>query len=138
MGPILIPDGHVTVLGVGIDLVDIPRVEKMLVRFGDRALGKLLTDAERRYVSVMAHPARHVAARIAAKEAGYKALQSLPDARAVGWRDLEVRRDGEGRPTLVLLGYAGELAIRHGPLQMQLSLTHADVTAGAIAVLLQG
>ena len=124
-------------IGVGIDLVDIVRVERMLARHGDRVIARFLTDRERAYVVGKYRPAMHIAARIAAKEAAYKALQSLPGARAVSWHHLEVERETEGRPYLVLSGQAHELAERQGPLEIQLSLSHSDATAGAVAVLLR-
>ena len=99
-------------IGVGIDLVDIVRVERMLARHGDRVIARFLTDRERAYVVGKYRPAMHIAARIAAKEAAYKALQSLPGARAVSWHHLEVERETEGRPYLVLSGLAHELAER--------------------------
>jgi len=124
-------------IGVGIDLVDIVRVERMMARHGDRVIARFLTPRERAYVVGKFRPAMHIAARIAAKEAAYKAFQSLPGARAVSWHHLEVERETEGRPYLVLGGLARELAERHGPLEIQLSLSHSDATAGAVAVLLR-
>jgi holo-[acyl-carrier protein] synthase len=123
-------------IGVGIDLVDIARVERMIERHGDRVVARFLTARERAYVNGTVSPARHIAARIAAKEAAYKAFQRLPGARLIGWQDFEVERETEGRPFLVLLGLAGALAERHGPLTVELSLSHSDATAGAVAVLL--
>lgn len=125
-------------IGIGIDLVDIARVERMVERFGERLVARFLTVRERTYVDGRARPAMHIAARIAAKEAAYKALQALPGARAVSWHDLEVERETEGRPYLTLSGRALEIAAAHGPLKIQLSLSHSDATAGAVAVLLQG
>lgn len=124
-------------IGVGIDLVDIVRVERMMARHGDRVITRFLTPRERTYVVGKFRPAMHIAARIAAKEAAYKAFQTLPGARAVSWHHLEVERETEGRPYLVLGGLARELAERHGPLEIQLSLSHSDATAGAVAVLLR-
>jgi holo-[acyl-carrier protein] synthase len=122
------------VLGVGIDLVDIHRVEEMLDRREEQALQKLLRPEEREFVLAQPVPARHFAARIAAKEAVYKALQSLPDARAVGWQDIEVLRSVHGRPSIKLHGFAAELDRTQGPLIIELSLSHSDMTAGAVAV----
>ena len=122
------------VLGVGIDLVDIHRVVEMLVRREEQALHKLLTPAEREFVLAQPVPARHFAARIAAKEAVYKALQSLPDARGVGWQEIEVLRSVEGRPSVKLHGLAAELDRTQGPLIIELSLSHSEMTAGAVAV----
>ena len=120
-------------IGVGIDLVDIARVERMMEKLGERVLRRFLTPREQAYVVARARPSMHVAARIAAKEAAYKALQALPGARAVSWHDLEVERETEGRPYLVLAGLARELSEKHR-LQFQLSLSHSDATAGAVAV----
>jgi len=121
-------------IGIGIDLVDIARVERMMERHGDRVIARFLTRGERAYVIDKHRPAMHIAARIAAKEAAYKALQALPGARAVSWQDLEVERETEGRPSLRLSGVARELAQQHGPLVIALSLSHSDATAGAVAV----
>ena len=85
-------------IGVGIDLVDIVRVERMMARHGDRVIARFLTPRERAYVVGKFRPAMHIAARIAAKEAAYKAFQTLPGARAVSWHHLEVERETEGRP----------------------------------------
>lgn len=123
-------------IGVGIDLVDIARVERMMDRLGERVLRRFLTPRERAYVEARARPSMHLAARIAAKEAAYKALQALPGARAVSWHDLEVERETEGRPYLVLAGRARELAERHR-LRFELSLSHSDATAGAVAVVMK-
>lgn len=122
-------------LGVGIDVVDIVRVERLLARKGDRALARFLTERERVYVTSHGNPAPHLAARIAAKEAVYKALQTLPEAAGVGWRDLEVLRRVDGRPAIQLHGLAERLAHRHGPLEIQLSLSHSHSSAAAVAVI---
>ena len=126
------------VIGVGVDLVDIDRVERMLERHGARMLRKLLTEAEREYVSSMHRPATHIAARIAAKEATYKAFQALPGASSVSWQHLEVKRRADGWPAVILSGPAAELAERHGPLHVQLSLTHSNLAAAAVALLIRG
>jgi holo-[acyl-carrier protein] synthase len=122
------------VLGVGIDLMDIARVRAMLDRREEQALTKLLTEDERTFVMAQPDPARHLAARIAAKEAVYKALQALPGTRGVGWHDLEVLRSVDGRPSIRLLGVAAAVDREQGPLVVELSLSHSDVTAGAVAV----
>lgn len=125
-------------IGIGIDLVDIERVDRMLERHGGRLLTRFLTERERKYVTGRFRPGMHIAARMAAKEAAYKALQSLPRARGVSWQDLEVERAHDGRPSLRLRGLALELEKRHGPFRFELSLSHSERTAGAVAVLLTG
>ena len=122
-------------LAVGVDLVTVARVERLLEHSGDRAWERLLLPGERTYCESMAVPARHVAARIAAKEAVYKALQGTEDARGIGWRDIEVVRDGHGRPSVQLHGRAAARLREVGARDVLLSLTHTDDLAAAIAVL---
>ncbi len=121
-------------MGVGVDLVDLERVARLLTHKGERAMRKFFTDDERAYLTTRPDPTGHAAARIAAKEAVYKALQALQGARGVGWREIEVTRDGDGRPAIRLHGLAARLAAEHGGLQVQVSLTHSATSAGAVAV----
>lgn len=123
------------VIGVGVDLVDLERVARLLAHKGEHAMQKFFTDEERAYLGTRDDPTAHAGARIAAKEAVYKALQSLPGARAVGWREIEVTRDGDGRPAIRLHGLAARLAADHGGLAVQVSLTHSATSAGAIAMI---
>ena len=122
------------VIGVGVDLVDLDRITRLFHDKGEHALRRFFTDDERAYLATRPEPAGHAAARIAAKEAVYKALQSLPGARAVGWREIEVTRDPEGRPAIRLHGLAQQLSEQHGGLVVQVSLTHSATAAGAVAV----
>ena len=123
------------VIGVGVDLVDLERVSRLLANKGEQAMQRFFTDGERAYLGTRPEPTGHAAARIAAKEAVYKALQSLPGARAVGWREIEVTRDADGRPAIRLHGLAAALQRQHGPLVVQVSLTHSATAAGAVAVI---
>jgi len=124
----------VSVLGVGIDLVDLGRIARMLTAKGEHAMGRLFTPEERAYLGTRPDPTGNAAARIAAKEAVYKAMQSLPGARAIGWRDIEVTRDEDGRPAIRLHGLAERLAREVGGVTIQVSLTHSATSAGAVAV----
>ena len=124
------------IVGIGLDLVDIARVERMLDDKGERATTKLFTPEEARYATSRAHPARHFAARFAAKEAAYKALAGSELARGIGWRDLEVLRDEtSGQPRLVLHGRAAERAAELGVTRAHVTLTHSHETAAAVVIL---
>ena len=123
-----------SIVGIGIDLVDVERVRRLFARHGLRAQKRFLTAAEAAYVNDCADPARHAAARVAAKEAVYKAMQSLPGARAISWLDIEVVRGPEGAPVAALSGRAEDAARSARGLQVHLSLTHSDATAGAVAI----
>lgn len=125
-----------SVIGVGIDLVSVPRVERLLERYGDRVLERILTAPERAYCLTKVHPAQNVAARIAAKEAAFKALALDRDALRIGWTELEVERDPDGRPRLALHGRAAAAAARLGVTRSSLSLTHEREHAAAVVILL--
>lgn len=122
-------------IGLGIDVVDVDRADAMLLPRRRRVLDRLLTEAELAYVNRMRYPARHLAVRLAAKEAVYKALQSLPGARQVGWREIEVVRGVEGKPSVALHGLAKGLVAERAGTRLHLSLTHSDLSAVAVAVL---
>lgn len=123
------------VLGVGIDLVAASRVDRLLARHGVRALQRLFTPAERERAAGYAHASLHLAARIAAKEAAYKALSGDGRAHGVGWQDLEVTRHADGRPGLVFHGPAERRMAELGATRCHLSLTHAGGLAAAVVIL---
>lgn len=123
-----------TVIGVGIDLVDLERVRLLLANKGEHAMTRFFSEREREYLATRPDATGHAAARIAAKEAVYKAMQSLRGARAIGWREIEVSRDSEGKPAIELHGLAARLSAESGGLRIQISLTHSAISAGAIAV----
>ena len=95
---------------------------------------RFFSEGERDYLATRTDATGHAAARIAAKEAVYKAMQSLGGARAIGWREIEVSRDADGRPAIVLHGLAARLSDESGGLRIQVSLTHSVTSAGAIAI----
>ncbi len=123
------------VLGVGIDIVPASRVDALLARHGERALRRLFTQSERELAAVYAQPSLHLAARIAAKEAAYKALSGDGRAHGVGWLDVEVRRYADGRPGLVFHGAAERRMAELGAKHCHLSLTHAGGVAAAVVIL---
>ena len=122
------------VVGLGMDLVDIARIAALLDRHPVRGRRRLFTAGEIAYCDARAEPARHFAARFAAKEAGYKALAGTAAARLISWHDLEVVR-GDGAPALLLHGPAAARAAELGVRRVLLTLTHADAVAGAVVVL---
>ncbi|MES2125370.1 MAG: holo-ACP synthase [Gemmatimonadota bacterium] len=122
------------IIAVGLDVVELPRARALLERHGSRILDRTLTDFERAYVDSLGDPAPAFAARLAAKEAVYKALQVLPGARPVGWREIGVRRLPDGRPEVVLSGLARELLAPHR-VTIHISLSHSRDVAAAVVIL---
>jgi len=121
------------ILGIGIDLVEVSRIEQALTR-GERFQRRLFTPAEIEYCLRHKAPAKHFAARFAAKEAGMKAL-GTGWSNGVAWKDFEVRHDSRGRPLLVITGRAAALAVAMGATHSVLSLAHDGGFATAVAAL---
>jgi holo-[acyl-carrier protein] synthase len=122
---------------VGLDLVEISRIQESLDRFGDRFLRRLFSDGEIAYAqSRPSQSAEHLAARFAAKEAAIKAF-ALAEA-GMAWRDIEVQRHDDGACHLALHGRAAEAAERLGVTHIALSLSHDGDYAGAVVTALCG
>jgi holo-[acyl-carrier protein] synthase len=115
------------VSGVGIDLLDVERLERALER-RPRLAERLFTDEERAYAASRARPGMHLAARFCAKEAVAKAL----GLAAWSFRDVEVVAT-DAAPQVRLSGRAAARAAELG-VTAAVSLTHTDTVAGAVAV----
>ncbi len=123
------------IAGVGIDLVEIARVERMLADKGEHAIERLFSADEASYALARARPAMHLAARLAAKEAAFKALSGSDEARLIGWREVEVVPHDGRSPTLAFTGRAEARARELGVEKVWLSLSHTDTTASAVVIL---
>ncbi len=126
-----------SVIGIGVDIVETARIEHSLERFGDRFLRRVFTAGEIEYCQSMKYPARHFAARFAAKEAVSKAF-GTGIGRAMGWKDIDIRRKASGEPFLVLGGGAQKLGDERTLIRAWISLSHTDDYAAATAVLEAG
>ena len=80
------------------------------------------------------HPYVHLAARVAAKEATFKALAGTERARGIGWREMEVVVAADGRPSMHLHGSAVDRAAELGVVRLWLTLSHSETTAGAVCI----
>ena len=119
--------------GIGIDAVEVDRFRTVLRRTPGVAT-RLFTDGERAAGARRRDPAQRLAARFAAKEAVMKALGV--GLGAFAFHDVEVVNAPSGQPELILRGKAAALADLRGVSAWQLSLTHTDMTAHAVAVAL--
>jgi len=121
------------IVGLGLDVVELARVERSLQRFGERFARRILTPAE---LAAMppAHAAPYLAVRFAAKEAASKAL-GTGIASGVGFQDMEVLRLPSGQPVLHLTGGAAARLLALGGARAHVSLTHGRDTAAAVVVL---
>src|SRR5260370_41918889 len=102
-----------SVLGIGVDLVECERIQHSIDRFGEKFLHRVFTDGEIEYSMSMKFPARHLAARFAAKEAVSKAF-GTGIGKAMGWRNIDIRKKPSGEPCLVFTEGAEKLAKERG------------------------
>ncbi len=118
-------------VGVGVDLVEIERMERALART-PRILERVFTSGEREYAQGKAKPQVHYATFFAAREAVLKALGS--GFAGMGYQDVEITHDGNGRPLVLLHGAAAARAEQQGITEIQISLSHTHQMAVASAV----
>ncbi|MGB9664687.1 MAG: holo-ACP synthase [Ignavibacteria bacterium] len=111
---------------IGVDIIEIDRVEKIILEFGDRFLNKVYTVAEINYCKSKAKPSQHFAARFAAKEAVAKAL-GTGFGKDLMLKDIEVRNDLNGKPIVFYKGNKNEKVL--------ISISHCDHYVVAFAVL---
>jgi holo-[acyl-carrier protein] synthase len=116
------------ILGTGVDIIEVERIERSLARFGERFLRKHFTGVEIAYCSSKARPAQHFAARFAAKEAVIKAIGSGPRLHL---HQIEISRDSAGRPCATVLDHAHPGC---GMFQISMSHTHNHAVAVAIRI----
>jgi holo-[acyl-carrier protein] synthase len=128
------PFPPMSIIGIGVDLVECARIQHSLDRFGDRFLHRVFTDGEIAYSKSMKFPARHLAARFAAKEALSKAF-GTGIGGSMGWKDIDVRKKPSGEPFVVLEGGAKQLANDRGVTKVLITLSHTDNHAMAMIVL---
>lgn len=119
--------------GVGIDLVEVRRIEHLMKEHAERFIERVFTPEEIQYCSSHRFPATHFAGRFAAKEALMKMLKT-GWARGISWQDLEIHTGPRGVPHVTLAGAARDLAMQAGIDKIHLSISHTEEHAVAFAV----
>jgi holo-[acyl-carrier protein] synthase len=122
------------IVGLGIDVVEVARLAAALSRHGDHFIRRVFTAAERAACDPRGDRVLAFAARFAAKEACFKAL-GTGWAEGLGFTDVEIVREGNQPPRLVLHGEAARRAEALGVTRSHVSLTHQPGTAAAVVIL---
>ncbi|HPD14126.1 MAG TPA: holo-ACP synthase [Planctomycetota bacterium] len=121
------------ILGTGIDIVEVDRLEETIVRRGERLLDRVFTPAERAYCDQRPRPVMHYAGRFAVKEAVLKAIRT-GWVQGIGWKDIEVELGAGGEPSVRLTGGALARANEMGIENIHISISHTERYAVASAV----
>ena len=114
---------------VGVDIIEIERIERVTQRWGERFLQRVYTEAE---LDICRNRAPALAVRFAAKEAVMKALGT--GTKGVGWREIEVLSNRDGKPLVYLHGRAQKKAAELGLGELAISLSHSREYAVASVV----
>jgi holo-[acyl-carrier protein] synthase len=117
------------IIGLGVDLADVDRVERVLGKY-PRFAERCFTDHEREYAFRFANPARRFAARFAGKEAVMKSMGT--GWRRIPWTDIEIT--GGGKPTVRMSGNALRRAEMLGVTEVMVTITHTDTSALVMAI----
>src|SRR6266853_1467369 len=122
------------ILGIGIDIIEVARIQASYERFGERFLKRILHPNEIGYCLSHSEPAPFLAARFAAKEAISKAFGTGIGAQ-LSWQDMEVGRRESGEPFVILHGPGQELLQKRGARAVLISLSHTQQHATAVAIM---
>jgi holo-[acyl-carrier protein] synthase len=122
------------ILGAGIDIIEVHRVEAAFARHGDRFVRRILCPDELAYCLSHRSPGPFLAARFAGKEAISKAFGTGIGAQ-LGWHDMEIRRKDSGQPYVVFHGQGQTLLAAVGGRAVHISLSHTAQHATAVAIL---
>ena len=121
------------ILGLGTDIIEVVRIGHMLDRHGEQFLRRVYTTTEVEYCHARRDHTQHFAGRWAAKEAVMKTL-GTGWAHGVTFRDIEVRSNPGGRPSIVLSGGAGAKARELGITEVLVTISHCRAYATATAI----
>jgi len=122
------------ILGVGIDIIEVQRVEAAHKKFGARFMKRILRPSELAYCLSHKSPGPHLAARFAGKEAVSKAF-GTGIGHQLGWQDIEICRKASGEPYIVLHDKGKILLRKRRGRAVRISLSHTAQHATAIAIL---
>lgn len=118
---------------IGVDVVDIKRIEDLMNKYGEKFLERVLTEKEKEYVMSKSKWQRnlHIAGRFASKEAFYKAIGT----GIIAFKEVEVVNDNKGKPVINVYGKAKEVLESMNPKYIDISISHTNTVAVAVVVI---
>ena len=121
------------ILGIGTDIIECPRIGKMIEQHGELFVRRVYTEREIRYCQARKHAIEHFAGRWAAKEAILKAM-GTGRSLGIAWTHVEVRNGQDGRPHVMICGAARDVARERGIGEVLVSISHCRTYATAYAI----
>ncbi len=121
------------IIGIGIDITECLRIARMIERHGELFIDRVYTPVESKYCQSRKQATQHFTGRWAAKEAILKAL-GTGWRRGISWRDMEIRNEPGGKPSVALRGGAKEVVEQLGITEIQITISHCRTYATACAI----
>jgi holo-[acyl-carrier protein] synthase len=121
------------IIGIGTDIIECLRIAQMIERHAELFINRVYTPHEIQYCQSRKLATQHFAARWAGKEAVLKAL-GTGWRKGISWRDIEIRNDPGGRPSVAIRGGALDVVEQLGIIDVHISLSHCRSHATAYAV----
>lgn len=122
------------IYGIGTDIVEVSRIEKILQRWGEQFVTKVYSHSEADYCKKCAFPAMHFAARFAAKESFLKSM-GIGLGMGVSLKDVELINNQKGKPLLKIHGRAESMIHEAGVTAVHISVTHTKKYAHTVVIL---
>ncbi|MFZ5518421.1 MAG: holo-ACP synthase [Candidatus Zhuqueibacterota bacterium] len=122
------------IFGIGIDIIEVARVEKQIAGDDSGFLKRIFSEKEIGYCELKRNRAQHYAARFAAKEAFFKAI-GIGWRNGLAWSEIEILDDDLGKPNIFLHGKAKQFIDENHIKQLHVSLSHLKETAVAVVIL---
>lgn len=122
------------ILGIGMDVIEVKRIEEAISKYGDRFLRRLFTPAEIEYCSARKMSALHYAGRFASKEAAFKAM-GRGWGGDLSWKEIEITNLPSGAPVISFSGKALDLVTEKKMSRAHVSITHIQDLAAAVVVI---
>src|SRR5277367_1148504 len=116
------------IIGIGTDIIECPRIGKMIEQHGELFLRRVYTEREIRYCQARKHAIEHFAGRWAAKEAILKAI-GTGRSHGIAWTNIEVRNGLDGRPKVMVCGTAREIMLEREIADILISISHCRTYA---------
>jgi len=117
--------------GIGVDVVEVPRFQQAIDKWGDVFLQKIFTERECEYSQTKKNQTQHFAARFAVKEAVAKAI-ATGWSSGFSWKDVEVENDPAGKPSVILKGKVKKILAGK---RVHVSISHSENVVVAFAVI---
>ncbi len=122
------------IIGIGIDIIEVSRIERLIHLYGKHFLHRIFTEDERKYCSSKHNSSVHYSGKFAGKESVLKAL-GTGLSKNIRWKDIEIISEKSGQPYVKIYGNARKILQNLGEVKIHISISHTRKHASAITII---